>query len=354
MSDAEIAALREQAAKAREEANRLAKELGKDIDGPKKVDVIPKISLSKEEVSKISASIDFAAGDAVSQVQELDSLVEEGKFGMWKKATRESIVSTALFRSLRPYPVSLNMLSQRTGDRITGESLGVGGDPDVNLDDFKDATIAVTLGSTALAIAALALLPENVGATVCYLIALVPVAWIGIGSSSPQILAGAIMAARGDAESNEDRDDRICRHEAAHFLCGYLCGLPVKQYSLLEDSGLPCVEFHVSAEGEISNRELEPEEIATMSVVAMSGAVAEAMKFEQARGGENDLLQLESLFRRSKEFYGAAKQQDLTRWGALAAYQLLNDHRSVYESLVDALKSKKSVTECVAIVEGSC
>ena len=287
------------------------------------------------------------------QSSKLDELVSKGEFSMWKRATREPETTTSLFRSLRPYPVSLNMLSQRTGDRITGESLGVEGDKDVNLDDFKDATIAVTLGSTALAIASLVFLPENIGATLCYLIALIPVAWIAIGSSVPGIIATAIVAARGKGDDQVTRDERICRHEAAHFLCGYMCGLPVKEYSL-SDSGFPCVEFHTSSEGDIINRELEPEEIAALSVVAMSGSVAEALKFEQARGGENDLIQLEGFFRRSREFIGAAKQQDMTRWGALAAYQMLNDNREAYEALVDAFKSKKSVSECVAILEGSC
>lgn len=350
MSETEIAALKAQAAKAREEADRLAKEMGKTIEKPKEVEVIEKKNLSTEELSSRCASIAFD-GDASLQVSKLDDLVAKGEFSMWKKAQRETENTTNLFRSLRTYPVSLNMLEQRTGGRITAESLGVDGEMDVNLDDFKDATIAVTLGSSGLAVAALAFLPENIGATVCYLIALVPVAWIAVGSSAPGIIAGAIVAARGEGDDSEERDDRICRHEAAHFLCGYVCGLPIKDYSL-SDSGFPCVEFFESSEGE-SSRELESEEIAALSVVSMSGSVAESLKFDQAKGGENDLIQLQSFFRRSKEFVGAAKQQDLTRWGALASYQILNDYRKEYEALIDAFKAKKSVSECVAIIEGS-
>jgi hypothetical protein len=45
-----------------------------------------------------------------------------------------------------------------------------GGTGEVSLDDIKDATIAVTLGASALAVASLKFLPENVGATVCYII----------------------------------------------------------------------------------------------------------------------------------------------------------------------------------------
>jgi len=353
MSQEEIASLKAQASKARAEANRLAKELGKDIEQPKKVVVIEKKKLSLGDISKLSSSIAFEASNAADQVSKLDELVSKGEFSMWKKAVREPESTTSLFRSLRPYPVSLNMLEQRTGGIVTGESLGVEGDKDVNLNDFKDATIAVTLGSTVLAIASLVFLPENIGATFCYLIALVPIAWIAIGSSVPGVIAAAIVAARGKGDDSETRDERICRHEAAHFLCGYMCGLPVKDYSL-SDLGFPCVEFHISAEGEAASRELEPEEVAALSIVAMSGSVAEALQFESARGGENDLIQLEGLFRRSKEFIGAAKQQDMTRWGALASYQILSDYSEAYEGLVEAFRQKKSVAECVAVLEGSC
>mmetsp|Transcript_22921 Transcript_22921/g.35266 ORF Transcript_22921/g.35266 Transcript_22921/m.35266 type:complete len:393 (+) Transcript_22921:90-1268(+) len=352
VNEDEIAALRAQAAKAREQANALAKELGKDIAEPKKVAVIERKSLSASEIASLSGSVTFEGGDATAQVEKLDSLVSTGEFSMWKKATREQSNSSGMFRSLRPYPVSLNMLEQRSGDLLNGKSLGVDGEMDVNLNDFKDATIAVTLGSTVAAIASLAFLPENVGATVCYLFALIPVGFIAVGSSAPGAIAAAIVAAKGEADDKEAREDRICRHEAAHFLCGYMCGLPVKEYSIT-DNGFPCVEFHESSEGRITNREFSSEEIAALAVVAMSGSVAEAMKFSQARGGGNDLLQLENFFRRSADFIGAAKQQDLTRWGALASYQILRDYSSTFESLVEAFKARKSVSDCVAIVEGT-
>merc|ERR1712038_1459979 len=105
-------------------------------------------------------------------------------------------------------------------------------------------------------------------------------------------------------------------------------------------------------DGEAAGRELTMEEIAVMSVVAMSGSVAEAMKFEEAKGGGNDLLELNGLFRRCEEFLGASKQQDLTRWGALAAYNLLNGNKDAYEKLVVAFKEKKTVSECIAVIEG--
>lgn len=348
----EVAKLRAAAQKAREEAAALAKEMGKDIETESATAVATKPtakSLSKDDAISLSSAVDFEAGDAAAQSESLDALVESGDFSLWKAAATGS-AGTSSQAPLRPYPVSLNFLEQRSGGKITGESLGVDGEFDVSLDDIKDATIAVTLGSTIAAIAALAILPENIGATVCYLIALIPVGFIAVGSTAPAVIAGAIASSKGTADDQAQREDRICRHEAGHFLCGYLCGLPVKEYSIA-DSGFPCVEFHPSAEGEALGREFTSEEIAALSVVAMSGSVAEVLSFGQAKGGENDLLELNRLMRRSKEFIGAAKEQDLTRWGALAAYNLIQANMDRYEVLVQAFKEKKSVTDCVAAIE---
>ena len=135
-------------------------------------------------------------------------------------------------------------------------------------------------------------------------------------------------------------------------MCGYLCGLPVKNYEISSDTGVACVEFHttdaVNGKGELSDAD-----IAALSVVAMSGSVAEIMQYDKATGGENDLLELQNCFRKSKEFIGAAKQQDLTRWGALTSYGLINANKSKYDSLVKAFQEKKNLAECVSIIEGT-
>ena len=320
--------------------------MGKDIETMDKPEAPPVKEISNDEVASISSSISssFDAGDAVAQTMRLDELVKSGDFTLWKSAVTGP-------NALRTYPVSLDFLSSRTGDQINGDSLGISGEMDVSLDDFKDATIAVTLGSTVLAIGSLIVLPENVGATLCYLFALIPVAFIAVGSSAPGLIAAGISATQGTADDQAKREDRICRHEAGHFLCGYLCGLPIKNYEIT-DTGFPCVEFHPSSDGEAMGRELSQEEIAALSVVAMSGSVAEALSLGEAKGGENDLLELDQLFRRSKEFIGAAKQQELTRWGALIAYQQITANKDKYEALVQAFKDKKSVAECVAAIEG--
>ena len=267
------------------------------------------------------------------------------------RRTNSVATSSTMKSMLVPFPVTLQSLENRTGGKITGASLGIGGEGDVKFEDFQDLTIAVVLGSTAAGIASLALLPENIGATVTYLFALIPVGFIGVGSVAPGLIAEVIQGSRQESDDEITRKERICRHEAGHFLCGYLCGLPVKSYEINAETGAACVEFHM--DGSEAGGKLSEDDLAALSVVAMSGSVAEILSYEKARGGENDLLQLQDCFRRGKDFIGAAKQQDLTRWGALTAYSMIKDNAGKFEQLVDAFQKKKGLSDCVAIIEST-
>ena len=369
----EVDRLRAAAAKAREEYEAL---VGKNKGGSTTATTataatssIPRRKdLSADEVRTIASQIDFASGDAPSQVAALDALVDSGDFALWKSAVRRpGLASSSSSMSLLvPFPVTLESLERRTDGKVTGPSLGIGGDGDVKFEDFQDLTIAVVLGSTLLGILALAVLPPNVGATFTYLFALVPIGFVGIGSVAPGIIAGAIVSARGGSGEDDDaRRERICRHEAGHFLCGYVCGLPVKRYEINSDTGVACVEFHPTAATTASSSssatagggggrgELSESDIAHLSVVAMSGSVAEIAAYGKATGGEADLLELQNCFRRSKDFVGAARQQDLTRWGALTSYGIIKSNSAKYEALVGAFREKKSLADCVSIIEAT-
>lgn len=296
---------------------------------------------SPEEISAAIQAIDFS-GSANNQISALDELRKEGSLSLYKSATAEYGSG-----DLRSFPVSLSMLESRSG--LTADTLGIGVE-DVSLDDFKYGTLYVTGGCSIIGVAALAFLPENIGATICYMVALIPILWLGVGSTAPAAIAGLIAAVKGGGD-NADRVERVCRHEAAHFLCGYLCGLPVANYATTEEN-IPRVEFHYSVDGPATaNRELTENEVNALTVVAMSGAVAEAMKFGKAGGANSDLIELANIFRMRKTFVGASKQQDLTRWGALTAYRLLSDKKDKLDALVAAFSAQKPIADCIAILE---
>jgi hypothetical protein len=301
----------------------LLQELGKTTTAT--APVLPK--KSPEEIKALLPNI-VNESDIVKQALQWSELKESKSLTAFGKA------------NLRTFPVSLAMLESRAG--VSSTSLGLD-ESEVSLDDFKMATLYVLGGSTVAGIASLALLPPNIGATLCYVFALLPILFLSVGSSAPGYIANAISSVRGDVDDGVTPQERICRHEAAHFCCGYWCGLPIKGYSV--ENGIAKVEFGVNTQ------QLTATEVAALSVTALSGLVAEAQTFGKAVGAESDLLTLEMVFRQSADFIGAAAQQDLTRWGALNAALLLKEHNAKYEQVVQAFASQQSVEDCVAILE---
>lgn len=268
----------------------------------------------------------------------------------WDELKTSNSITKFGSANLRTFPVSLSMLEQRTG--ITADAIFVDTNPNVNLDDFKYATLYVAGFSTIAGVSSLALLPPNIGATLCYLFALIPILFLAIGSTAPGLIADVIAVVKeksnNDNESNSsiiDPIDRKARHEAAHFCCGYWCGLPVQSYTIQED-GICQVEFAVSR-----NTQYTSTEVAALAVTALSGLVGEVMKYKNAVGATQDLLVLENVFRKSSEFIGSASQQDLTRWGALTAALLLKQNYDKYEQIVEAFRKQVSIEECIAILE---
>ena len=325
----EVEKLRQQAAKAREEYERLSKELGKDV-----------------------ASAATVPTKTFAEIQPtLKNLVNEAdakqKSQIWEDLKESKALKKFGSANLRSFPVSMGMLEQRVG--LTSESLGLDESANaVSLDDFKYATVAVLAFSAVSGVASLALLPPNVGATFCYFFALLPILFLGIGSSAPQLIANVLakMKGEGDASTGQvSRQERVCRHEAAHFCCGYWCGLPIQGYSVRDD--VSYVEFGVKTDNRLSSTE-----VAALSVCALGGLVGEATKFGKAEGAGEDLLALQGIFQKSEEFIGSAAEQDLTRWAALTAGLLLRQNAEAYEKVVDAFQRQAPIEECIGILEG--
>jgi len=153
----------------------------------------------------------------------------------------------------------------------------------------------------------------------------IPFLYISLGLSFPDALIGAVN--RLLFLINKEYKDRLLRHEAGHFLVGYLCGLPVLTYSV--SGRLNAVEFAqvlsfakeaAAAEaaaatggpslppsplGPLSFEEadrwtprgvLTKDELSKLTVVSLAGVVSEYIAFGKAEGGGNDLSQLLALF----------------------------------------------------------
>ena len=105
---------------------------------------------SKEDLVTALTAIDFT-GSAEVQSQALDDLVGSGVLRAWKAAIGAFASSSAT----RVHSVSMGVLESKSGGKLlTPEALGIAG-----------------LG----AVGSSALLPSNVGVTLCYAFALLPI-----------------------------------------------------------------------------------------------------------------------------------------------------------------------------------
>jgi len=238
---------------------------------------------------------------------------------------------------------------------IDATKLGVSSDE--TFSDLQNSLGYVVLGSSALALASGVTLEGNLGASLTYLFAIFPIIFLGIGSTNPGLIAGGIEALRSVVDPNYT--ERRLRHEAAHFLMGYLCGIPIASYRT--DALSPEVELYDTRTGDdfktgertaqTGRRNLSREDVDLISVVALAGAVAECRAFGTARGCQGDLTMLNFLMGKCAQPMGAERQQSQTRWAAAKAHEILGTFQAQHDAVVEAFREKRSVADCIAAIE---
>ncbi|KAL3591651.1 hypothetical protein D5086_010291 [Populus alba] len=155
-------------------------------------------------------------------------------------------------------------------------------------------------------------LPGDWGFFVPYLIGSISLVVLAVGSISPGLLQAAIS---GFSAVFPDYQERIARHEAAHFLIGYLIGLPILDYSL--DIGKEHVNLiDEKLEKLIYSGQLDAKELDRLAVVAMAGLAAEGLQYDKVVGQSADLFTLQRFINRSKPQISKDQQQNLTRWAS--------------------------------------
>jgi len=289
-------------------------------------------------LDRLGAAPVDGSGAAAAQLEALGGLKADGVVNTWKS------------KEVTSYAVTIGRMTSATG--IEGKDLSPleGG----NEDDLRWSLVVVCLGSFILAAGSGIVIGGNVGATLTYLFAVIPILFLGVGSTAPGIITSAIEGFKTNTDS--DFNERRIRHEAAHFLVGYALGFPIRSYT---SEGPACeVEFYDTPAGDDfaaarTAEALKKEQLEPLAVVAMSGAVGECLEFGNARGGQNDLVALQTLFTRTRPYVRADEQMSLTRWGVVEAHKVLTQNRAAYEALVQAFREKRSVQECIAIIEST-
>lgn len=192
--------------------------------------------------------------------------------------------------------------------------------------------------------------PRRLTPAAAYLAGGISIAVLAVGSTAPGLLQIPITAW---SSLFPEYRERVVRHEAAHFLVGYLLGVPVVAYDT--DIGRGHTDFLESKLERriVSANRLSPAELDSLAVVAMAGAAAEAMAFPDVVGQTQDLMDLQKAMNRSADPLSPAAQQSLTRWAVWQAAQLLRTHPKAYDALREAMARRAPVWDCIAAVEGA-
>lgn len=152
--------------------------------------------------------------------------------------------------------------------------------------------------------------------------------------------------------------ERILRHEAGHFLVAYLLGIPVVGYTLSawealkqKQPGQGGVSFN---DGELASQ-LEQGIIGTQMLdryctVWMAGIAAETLVYNNTEGGSDDRSKLAGVLKNIGLSKSATEQKQ--RFCILQAKTLLTENWSAYQALINAMRQRTSVVECIRVIEG--
>ncbi|GMP32786.1 hypothetical protein CsSME_00006387 [Camellia sinensis var. sinensis] len=293
--------------------------------------------------SSSSSSTSSTASSGV-QFTTLESAIAKKDSDAVKKALDQlSEVGWANKWSSQPY-VSCRMTSLR---ELT--TLGIKNAENLAIPSVRnDAAFLFTVVRTTGFLGVLAgQLPGDWGFFVPYLIESISLVVLAVGSIPPGLLQAAIG---GFSSLFPDYQDRIARHEAAHFLVAYLLGLPILGYSL--DIGKEHVNLiDKKLEKLIYSGQLDAKELDRLAVVAVAGLAAEGLQYDKVVGQSADLFTLQRLINRSKPQLSKEQQQNLTRWAVLFAGSLLKNNKVIHESLMSAMSKKATVLECIEAIE---
>ncbi|KAF2936104.1 hypothetical protein DAI22_04g280000 [Oryza sativa Japonica Group] len=248
------------------------------------------------DLKALQAAIDKKDSEEVKQA--MDQLKELGWAKRW---------------SSQPY------VSRRTTSLRELTTLGIKNAENLAIPSVRNdaAFLFTVVGSTGFLGVLAGQLPGDWGFFVPYLIGSISLIVLAIGSISPGLLQAAIGAF---STVFPDYQERIARHEAAHFLVAYLIGLPILGYSL--DIGKEHVNLiDDQLQKLIYSGQLDQKEIDRLAVVSMAGLAAEGLEYDKVVGQSADLFTLQRFINRTKPPLTKDQQQNLTRWASFFFFE---------------------------------
>ncbi|GAP97414.1 hypothetical protein [Leptolyngbya sp. NIES-2104] len=153
--------------------------------------------------------------------------------------------------------------------------------------------------------------------------------------------------------------DRVLRHEAGHFLTAQQLEIPVVGYTLSAwetfrqgQSGQGGVQFDTQElEAELKQGKLSAQLVERYCTVWMSGIAAEQIAYGTSQGGNDDRQKFRETL--TKLGIPASELPQRERLSILRAKELLQNHQSAYEALVEALREKQSIEQCYSAIQSA-
>lgn len=210
--------------------------------------------------------------------------------------------------------------------------------------------VGVTLSTSLLALIVGVTLPGDWGAFGSYIIGGSSLVVLAIGSTAPGLLKVGIDKV---ARINPEYRNRIAKHEAAHFLVGYMLGAPVAGYSLgLGTAHVDFLEAKLERKvyGQIAIKE---ETMLPLACISMAGVAAEAMAFDEVQGQEGDLRDLQRILNKTEPKMSDQAQQQVTRWAVWQAASMLKKHEKAFDALTEKMSQGATVAECLQAIEAA-
>jgi hypothetical protein len=159
------------------------------------------------------------------------------------------------------------------------------------------------------------------------------------------------------AQRSPSYRDRILHHEAGHFLLAALLGIPVAGYALSAweafqqgQQGRGGLRFEdETLQAELATGQLSESTIDRYCQVWLGGAAAEQIVFGSVEGAGDDRQKVQWLLSQCR--YTSQERKSKETWAALQAKGKIEQHRQVYDRLVERLRAKASIASCQQVLQ---
>ena len=171
-----------------------------------------------------------------------------------------------------------------------------------------------------------------------------PFLFVGLNILFPEFRL--MFQSQSTRKSMINQTERICYHEAGHLLAGYLLGIPVLSYDTSgeKDAGT-AIEIPRDQYDTVMNSQL----LGAIITLAMSGMVAESLRFGNALGGSEDFSLAYSVLREMN--IPSVKREGYLKSGVLQSLILLRRHRDSLDELAMTMKESKDIVQCIEAIE---